>query len=127
MKRSELKQIIKEEIHNVLKEATVKLGPDKNFILKSDKKGVNLTKADPNGGGRIHSELYIFKDEIPDVINFLNNIKENQNSTINEEFDNRKNKFSSIFLQTFYDMNDNEITFDEASDRLFAWIKSNFK
>jgi hypothetical protein len=75
MKRSELKQIIKEEIHNVLKEATVKLGPDKNFILKSDKKGVNLTKADPNDGGRIHSELYIFKDEIPGVINFLNSIK----------------------------------------------------
>lgn len=127
MKRSELKQIIKEEIHNVLKEATVKLGPDKNFVLKSDRKGVNLTKVDPNGGGRVHSEMYIFKNEIPDVINFLNNIKENQNSTINEEFDNRKNKFSSIFLQTFYDMNDNEITFDEASDRLFAWIETNFK
>ena len=75
MKRSELKQIIKEEIHNVLKEATVKLGSNKNFILKSDKKGVNLTKTDPNDGGRIHSELYIFKDEIPDVINFLNSIK----------------------------------------------------
>jgi hypothetical protein len=75
MKRSELKQIIKEEIHNVLKEATVKLGPNKNFILKSDKKGVKLTKEDPNDGWRIHSEMYIFKDEIPDVINFLNSIK----------------------------------------------------
>ena len=66
------------------------------------------------------SELkQIIKEEIVKIVN--------KNSTINEEFDNRKNKFSSIFLQTFYDMNDNEITFDEASDRLFAWIKSNFK
>jgi hypothetical protein len=66
------------------------------------------------------SELkQIIKEELVKVVN--------KNSTINEEFDNRKNKFSSIFLQTFYDMNDNEITFDEATDRLFAWIKSNFK
>jgi hypothetical protein len=63
----------------------------------------------------------IIKEEISKVL------KENQNSTINEEFDNRMNKFSSIFLKTYYDMNDNEITFDEATDRLFAWIKANFK
>ena len=68
------------------------------------------------------SELkQLIKEEISKVL------KENQNSTINEEFDNRMNKFSSIFLKTYYDMNDNEITFDEATDRLFAWIKANFK
>ena len=68
------------------------------------------------------SELkQLIKEEISKVL------KENQNSTINEEFDNRMNKFSSIFLKTYYDMNDNEITFDETTDRLFAWIKANFK
>ena len=68
------------------------------------------------------SELkQLIKEEISKVL------KENQNSTINEEFDNRMNEFSSIFLKTYYDMNDNEITFDEATDRLFAWIKANFK
>ena len=68
------------------------------------------------------SELkQIIKEEIDKVL------KENQNSTINEEFDNRLNKFSSIFLKTFYDMSNHEITFDEATDKLFAWIKTNFK
>ena len=66
------------------------------------------------------SELkQLIKEEIIKIVD--------QNSTINEEFDNRKNKFSSIFLQTFYDMNSNEITFDEATDKLFAWIEANFK
>ena len=68
------------------------------------------------------SELkQLIKEEISKVL------KENQNSTIDEEFDNRMNEFSSIFLKTYYNMNDNEITFDEATDRLFAWIKANFK
>ena len=75
MKVSEFKKLIHEEVKNVLKEATVKLGPNKNFILKSDKNGVNLTKADPNDGGRIHSEMYIYKDEIPEVIAFLSKYK----------------------------------------------------
>ena len=68
------------------------------------------------------SELQqIIKEELRKVL------KENQNSTINEEFDNRLNKFSSIFLKTFHDINNHEITFDEATDKLFAWIKANFK
>jgi hypothetical protein len=75
MKKSELKQLIKEELEKTLDETTVKLGSDKTFILKSDKKGVQLTRVDPNDGFRIHSQMYIFKHEIPDVINFLNNIK----------------------------------------------------
>ena len=66
------------------------------------------------------SELkQIIKEELVKVVN--------KNSTINEEFDNRKNEFSTIFLQTFYDMNNKEITFDEATDKLFAWIEANFK
>ena len=59
-------------------------------------------------------------------------IKENQNQVnenliINEEFDNRMNGFSNIFLKTYYDMSDHTITFDEAVDKLFTWIKANFK
>jgi hypothetical protein len=52
-------------------------------------------------------------------------VKENQN--INEEFDIRFNEFSSIFLETYYDMNKHKITFDAATEKLFAWIKENFK
>jgi hypothetical protein len=75
MKKSELKQIIKEEVEKTLNEATIKLGPNKTVILKSDKKGVWITKLDSNDGYRVHSQMYIFKDEIPDVIAFLNSIK----------------------------------------------------
>jgi hypothetical protein len=72
MKASEFRKLIREEIKNVLKEETIKLGSDKSFILKSDKKGVQLTKVDPNDGFRIHSQMYILTSEIPDVIAFLN-------------------------------------------------------
>jgi hypothetical protein len=66
------------------------------------------------------SELkQIIKEEIDKVL------KENQNT--NEEFDARFNNFSSIFLETYYDMNDHKITFDAATEKLFAWIKENFK
>ena len=75
MKKSELKQIIKEELEKTLDETTVKLGSDKTFILKSDKRGVQLTKVDPNSGFQVHSEMYIVKHEIPDVIAFLNKHK----------------------------------------------------
>ena len=74
MKKSELKQIIKEEVEKTLKEATVKLGRAKNLKLKSDKNGVEITRTDYNDG-RISSQIYIFKDEIPDIIAFLNSIK----------------------------------------------------
>jgi hypothetical protein len=70
------------------------------------------------------SELQqLIKEEIDNVLN------ENQNLIINEdeEFDNRKNGFSGIFLRTYYDMSDHKLTFDEATDKLFAWIKANFK
>ena len=45
----------------------------------------------------------------------------------NEYLDKRENAFSTIFLQTYYDMSDHKLTFDEATDKLFAWIKTNFK
>lgn len=51
----------------------------------------------------------------------------NENLIINEEFDNRINGFSNIFLKTYYDMSNHIITFDEAVDKLFTWIKANFK
>ena len=74
MKAQELKNLIREEIKNVLKEETVKLGPNKNFILKNYKGGVLLQKLDSNGG-QVHSEMLILKNEIPDVVAFLNKHK----------------------------------------------------
>ena len=74
MKASEFKKLIREEVKNVLKEATVKLGPDKNFILKNYKGDVLLQKLDSNGG-QVHSEMLILKNEIPDVIAFLSKNK----------------------------------------------------
>ena len=56
-------------------------------------------------------------------------IKEEIDNVLNEKEyeDKRANKFATIFLQTFYDMADHKITFDEATDKLFVWIKANFK
>ena len=64
-----------EFVEKTLDEATVKLGSDKTFILKSDKRGVQLTKVDPNSGFQVHSEMYILTNEIPDVIDFLSKHK----------------------------------------------------
>lgn len=50
-------------------EATAKV---KNLVLKSDNYGVSIKRKDPNDGGRVNSEIYISKIELPDVINFLN-------------------------------------------------------
>ena len=74
MKAQELRKLIREEVKKVLKEETVKLGPDKNFILKTHKGGVQLQKLDLNGG-QVHSEMLILKNEIPDVIAFLSKYK----------------------------------------------------
>ncbi len=75
MKASEFRKLIREEVRKMLNEATVKLGPNKTVILKSDKKGVWITKLDSNDGYRVHSQMYIFKDEIPDIVAFLNKMK----------------------------------------------------
>lgn len=74
MKVQELHKLIREEIKTALKEATVKLGPNKNFILKNYKGGVLLQKLDSNGG-QVHSEMLILKNEIPEVIAFLSKNK----------------------------------------------------
>jgi hypothetical protein len=74
MKKSELKQLIIEEIEKTLDEATAKIGRAKNLRLKTDKNSVEISRIDYNDG-RISSQIYIFKDEIPDLINFLNQIK----------------------------------------------------
>jgi hypothetical protein len=74
MKKSELKQIIIEEIEKTLDEATATIGRAKNVKLKGDKKGVEISRIDYNDG-RISSRFYIFKDEIPDLINFLSTVK----------------------------------------------------
>ena len=74
MKASEFRQLIREEVRKVLNEATVKIGRAKNLKLKSDKDGVDIARTDYNDG-RISSQIYIFKDEIPDLIDFLNKLK----------------------------------------------------
>jgi hypothetical protein len=74
MKKSELKNIIREEIGKTLEEATAKIGRAKNLKLKSEKDGVQISRIDYNSG-YISRQIYIFKDEIPDLINFLNQIK----------------------------------------------------
>ena len=136
MKRSELKQIIKEEVRKTLNEGL--FDSTSKPSIKDLKEYEIEIKFNPtyigfawkvNGKEEYQETSYHdiknFNDLLTKIFSEIDYIS--KNSTINEEFDNRKNKFSSIFLQTFYDMNDNEITFDEASDRLFAWIKSNFK
>jgi hypothetical protein len=74
MKASEFRKLIQEEIQNVLTEATATIGRAKNVKLKGDKKGVQISRIDYNDG-RISSQIYIFKDEIPDLINFLSKMK----------------------------------------------------
>tara|TARA_R110000823_G_scaffold206563_1_gene337232 strand:+ start:2785 stop:3000 length:216 start_codon:yes stop_codon:yes gene_type:complete len=54
-------------------------------------------------------------------------VKENQNLPTNDEFGDRYNKFYDLLLQSYDDMSDHKITFDEATDNLFTWIKANFK
>ncbi len=74
MKASEFRKLISEEVKKVLKEDAVKIGRAKNLKLKSDKNGVEITRTDYNDG-RISSQMYIFKDEINDLIDFLNKVK----------------------------------------------------
>jgi hypothetical protein len=75
MKASEFRKLISEEVKKVLKEDAVKIGRAKNLKLKSDKNGVEITRTDSNDMGRIASQTYIFKDEINDLIIFLNKVK----------------------------------------------------
>jgi hypothetical protein len=74
MKASEFRKLIQEEVKNVLIEATIKIGRAKNLKLDSKKDGVQISRIDYNDG-RISSQIYIFKDEIPDLINFLSKMK----------------------------------------------------
>ena len=64
--------IIYPDDESPVNEATAKI---KNLIIKSDKSGVDISRKDPNDGGRINSSIYISKIELPDVINFLNGVK----------------------------------------------------
>ena len=145
MKKSELQKIIQEEISKVIKEAQQpKLevgqtwfypypfnGKKKYYtkIYKIDNKGVSfkespeLAKLTSATGLDATMPVEGFVDLI--LRGKAHLVKENQN--INEEFDKRENAFSTIFLQTYYDMNKHKLTFDEATDKLFAWIKENFK
>lgn len=145
MKKSELQKIIKEEISKVLNEVQQpKLevgqiwfypypwnGKNKYYtkIYKIDNKGVSfiespeLTKLTSATGLDATMPVEGFIDLIVRGKAYL--AKENQN--INEESDPRFNDFSSMFLETYYDMNDHKITFDAATEKLFAWIKANFK
>jgi len=111
MKLSQLKQIIKEEINE--------LGfdyPGKEQTPSAYQNGIMDTlKAMQQLGVNI------------DVQAVMDIIYPEDENPVNEEIDNRMNKFSTIFLQTYYDMNKHKITFDEATNKLFTWIKANFK
>ena len=145
MKVSEFRKLIREEVRKVIKEAQQpKLevgqtwfypypfnGKKKYYtkIYKIDNKGVSfiespeLAKLTSSMGLDATMPVKGFVDLILRGKAYL--VKENQN--INEEFDIRFNEFSSIFLETYYDMNKHKITFDAATEKLFAWIKENFK
>ena len=115
MKLSQLKQIIKEEINELGFDYPGKPGdtpsPYQNGIMDALKAmqqlGVNIDVQ------AVMDIIYPDDDSTPPIVN--------------EEFDNRRNAFYNIFLQTYYSMNKHKITFDEATDKLFTWIKANFK
>ena len=113
MKKSELKQIIKEEI---VKELGFDYPNKPKDTPSQYQNGIMDTIAAIQQLG-----VNIDVQAVMDII------YPNDENPVNEEFDNRMNKFSTIFLQTYYDMNKHKITFDEATDKLFTWIKANFK
>ena len=74
MKKSELKNIIREEIGKTLGEAKAKLGRSGTLEIESKKDGIRIYRYDYNNG-TLAGQVFIPKDAIPDLINFLNKIK----------------------------------------------------
>jgi hypothetical protein len=74
MKKIELKQIIREEIQNVLTEAKAKLGRSGTLEIESKNDGIRIYRYDYNNG-TIAGQVFIPKDAVPDLINFLSKMK----------------------------------------------------
>jgi hypothetical protein len=74
MKKIELKQIIREEIQNVLTEAKAKLGRSGTLEIESKNDGIRIYRYDYNNG-TIAGQVFIPKDAVPDLINFLSKVK----------------------------------------------------
>lgn len=74
MKTSELKKLIREEVQNVLTEAKAKLGRSGTLEIESKNDGIRIYRYDYNNG-TIAGQVFIPKDAVPDLINFLSKVK----------------------------------------------------
>ena len=74
MKKSELKQLIIEEIEKTLDEAKAKLGRSGTLEIESKNDGIQIYRYDYNNG-TIAGQVFIPKDAVPDLINFLSTVK----------------------------------------------------
>jgi hypothetical protein len=74
MKASEFKKLIREEIQNVLTEAKAKLGRSGTLEIESKNDGIQIYRYDYNNG-TIAGQVFIPKDAVPDLINFLSKMK----------------------------------------------------
>jgi sporulation protein YlmC with PRC-barrel domain len=76
MNTSQLKQIIREEIEEASNASYrgKRVAKIQNLVIKSDGGGVSIKRLDPNDGGRVNSDIYISKSELPGIIDFLNSI-----------------------------------------------------
>jgi hypothetical protein len=74
MKASEFRKLIREEIQNVLTEAKAKLGRSGTLEIESKNDGIRIYRYDYNNG-TIAGQVFIPKDAVPDLINFLSKVK----------------------------------------------------
>ena len=74
MKKSELKNIIREEIGKTLEEAKAKLGRSGTLEIATKGNGIVIYRYDYNND-TLAGQVFIPKEAVPDLINFLNKIK----------------------------------------------------
>jgi hypothetical protein len=74
MKATEFRKLIREEIQNVLTEAKAKLGRSGTLEIESKNDGIRIYRYDYNNG-TIAGQVFIPKDAVPDLINFLSKVK----------------------------------------------------
>ncbi len=74
MKTSEFRKLIREEVRKVLKEAKAKLGRSGTLEIESKNDGIRIYRYDYNNG-TIAGQVFIPKDAVPDLINFLSKVK----------------------------------------------------
>jgi len=74
VKTSEFRKLIREEVRKVLKEAKAKLGRSGTLEIESKNDGIRIYRYDYNNG-TIAGQVFIPKDAVPDLINFLSKVK----------------------------------------------------